>query len=194
MYLLNPLLQCDKLSESDRAELKKVVVYHGRSGLELLEQTNQLYSCRYQMTLNAFCMLHLSDAVIRQSPNDPPASEVVAFCLDLLRQSCGGFAINGTLQEMFRRTAVDYNIPLSEEINELMSPETPYGLDEILDACTRLTYTQPTDLFTHNIEDSIGMEWSEEWESVMAFPDAPCRRRSVGHSRRTMHITSLLND
>ena len=146
------------------------------------------------MTLIAFCMLHLSDALIRQSPNDPPASEVVAFCLDLLRQSCSGFAISGTLQELFRRTAVDYNIPLPEEINELMSPDTPYGLDEILDACTRLTYTQPTDLFTHNIGDSIGMEWPEEWESVMGFPDAPSRRRSVGDSRRTMHITSLLND
>ena len=95
---------------------------------------------------------------------------------------------------MFRRTAVEYNVSLPENIKELMSPDTPYGLDEILDTCTRLTYVQPTDHFTHNIEDSIGMEWPEEWERIMSSSNAPSRRWSVNDNRRTMHINSLLND
>ena len=194
MHLLNPLVQCDKLSGSDRANLKQTVVFHSRNGLEILELADKLYSCRYQMPLVAFCILHLSDALIRHSPTYPPATEVVAFCLNILRQSCGGFAISSTLQEMFRRSAVDHDVSLPEKTKELMSLDTTCGLDEILDTCMRLTYVQPTDHLTHNIDDSIGMEWSEEWERVMGFLNMPTRRRSVNDNRRAMQIKSLLND
>lgn len=194
MHLLNPLLQCEKLSDSARAELKQLVVFHGRRGLEILEHTDQLYTCRYQMPLLSFCMLHLSDALIRHSPTSPPAPEVVTFCLEVLGQSCGGFAVSGTLQEMFRRTAVEYNVSLPERSREVSSPDTSYGLDEILDTCTRLTYVQPTERYTYNIDGSIGTEWPEEWERVMSSLDAQSRRRSVNDNRRTMHIKSLLND
>lgn len=194
VHLLNPLLQCDKLSGSDHAKLKQIVVFHGRRGLEILEHADRLYTCRYQMPLISFCMLHLSDALIRHSPAYPPATEVVAFCLNLLLQSCGGFAISGTLQEMFSRTAIEYNVSLPVNFKNLMSPNTTYGLDEILDTCKRLTYVQPTDQYTHNIDDSIGMEWPEEWERVMSSSNASSRKRSVSDKRRTMHINSLLND
>lgn len=194
MHLLNPLLQCDKLSDSARAELKRLVVLHGRRGLEILEHADRLYSCRYQMPLIAFCMLHLSDALLRQSPTYPPASQVVTFCLEILGQSCGGFAVSSKLQEMVRRIAAEYNVPLPKQSREVSSPDTSYGLDEILDTCTRLTYLQPTDQYAHNIDDSIGEEWPEEWERVMTSQDAESRRRSVHDNRRTMHIKSLLND
>jgi len=171
-----------------------MIVFHSRNGLEVLEHSRRLYSARYHLPLMGFCTLHLCDALIRYSPNQPPATDVVRFCLDTLRESRAGFSISAPLQELFRRTAVDLKIPLPDNYEELMDPEATYGIDDILDACGRLTYGQPTDQIIRHMDPDIGTTWPEEWRLVTSSTASHNRPQLGNDSRRTMQINTLLND
>ncbi len=168
-----------------------MIVHHARTGMEILHHSRRLYSSRYQMPLMTFCTLHLGDALVRYSPEQPPASTIVEYCLSTIKETRAGFAICGPLQELFRRTAVECGVELPDNIDDLMGP-FQYAVDQILDACTRLVYTQPFDQVLRHILSTIADDWSYEWRRIVMAPGAAPRRQS---SRgRYLPIDSLLNN
>ncbi|KAI4088640.1 MAG: hypothetical protein LQ339_008688 [Xanthoria mediterranea] len=201
---LTPLLQSGLFEGPNLQELRRLVIQHAQSGVELLEQYRRLYSTRYLMPLLSFCVVHLGDALIRYSPKEPPASETVEFCLLLLQQASVGFPICGPLQELFKRTADHCGAKMPANVDEISGALGSYGVDEILDACTRLDYKQPVDQSTRHIDDNIAVEWPSKWPEIMHSPDRPESPRSTRRTLSTsttsssgneqhMRIASLLN-
>lgn len=168
-----------------------MIVHHAQSGMEILHHSRRLYSSRYHMPLMTFCTIHLGDALVRHSPREPPATTVVEYCLSTIKETRAGFAICGPLQELFRRTAVECGVELPDNIEDLMGP-FQYAIDDILDACSRLTYSQPFDQILRHIFSTIADDWSQEWRRIIIAPRSGPRRQSS--SGMYLQINSLLND
>ncbi|KAL8904054.1 MAG: hypothetical protein Q9207_003515 [Kuettlingeria erythrocarpa] len=193
---LTPLLQCNSFDGPNLRELQRLVVQHAQNGVEILEHGRRLYSARYLLPLVSFCVIHLGDTLIRYAPHDPPATDVVEFCLGILQQASLGFPINGPLQELFRRTAVECGVQLPQHIEQITGQLGNYGMDDILDACTRLDYKQPVDQSVRHIDDNVAEEWPRKWDEIVNSPDRPVsppstRKRSG--SEKHLRIESLLN-
>lgn len=190
---VSPLLHCGLFSPDDHAELVRIVVFHARSSVELLAHARRLYSARFFMPLLTFCLVHVCDGLVRFSPQEPPASDTVEFCLEVLQQTSAGFALCGPLQSLFCQTAEECDVQLSDEMRAIMGSFDHYVMDDILDTCTRLSYTQPLDQILPRIDPEIAKDWPGEWQRqvVAAFGQG---RRGSSSSGRYMQIGSLLND
>lgn len=151
----------------------------------------RLYSCRYNMPLGAFCIVHLADAFIKFPSDNASSADVTAFCLEVLGQNQQGFPVCGPLSQVFWTAAREAGVELPEEKEkELLGSTDRYGVDDILDACTRLSYAQPVDQISRSIDSAIGDHWQDEWREQIA--SSRSRRQST--AERTMQITSLLNN
>lgn len=189
----SPLLHCGLFSPDDHAELVRIVAYHARSGLELLSHARRLYSARLSMPLLSFCLVYVCDGLVRFSPQEPSASDTVEFCLEVLQQNSAGFALCGPLQSLFCQTVEECGVQLSDEMRAIMGSFDHYVMDDILDACTRLSYRQPLDQFLLGIDPEIAKEWPGEWQRQVVAATGQARRGSSS-SGRYMQIGNLLND
>ena len=68
-----------------------------------------------------------------------------------------------------------------------------YGIDDILDACTRLSYTQPLDQILLCIDPNIARDWAGEWQRQVVAALGQSRRGSSSGGRY-LQIGNLLND
>ena len=186
-----PLVHCNHFTGTDLNELRRIIIHHAWSGMQILDHSRRLYSSRYHMPLVTFCILHLGDALVRHSPKEPPGSVVVEMCLSIMKETRTGFAICGPLQELFRRTAIECGLVLPKNIDSLMG-HSRYEVDQILDACTRLSYTQPLNQVLCHLASTIADDWSDEWRRIIITPGGASRRPSW--SGRYLQIDSLLND
>ena len=188
----NPLLHCGFFSDGDLAELRQIVIFHARSGLEPLEHSRRLYSARFSMPLMSFCLVYLCDVLVRHSPLAPPAAEVTKFCLEVLHQTRPGFALCGPLQSLFHQTALEYGVQLPPQMRGTIDSFNHYIVDDILDASTRLSYSQPLDQILHRIDSEIAEHWSGEWERQIKSRKGKVRRQSS--SGRYLQVANILND
>ncbi|KAI4086429.1 MAG: hypothetical protein LQ344_007565 [Seirophora lacunosa] len=192
---LTPLLQSNLFDGPNLDELRRLVVKHAQEGIVILEHMHQLYTGRFLMPLLSFCTIHLGDPLVRYSPDDPPAANVVEFCLGLLQQASPGFPINGPLQELFRRTAVECGASLPPNVEQLTGQLGNYGMDDILDACTRLDYKQPVDQSVRHVDENIADDWPSKWEQIVDGPErpqSPDSTRKASPSEKHLRIESLL--
>ena len=193
MQHVSPLLHSGLFSPDDHADLVRIVVFHARSGVELLAHARRLYSARFFLPLVGFCLLHVCDSLIRFSPRDPPASDTVEFCLEVLQQNSSGFALCGPLQSLFCQTAEECGVQLLDETRAVMGLYDHFVMDDILDACTRLTYRQPIDQILLRIDPEIANDWPGEWQRQVVVAIGQARRAS-SFSGRYMQIGNVLND
>ena len=164
-------------------------------GLEILDTYRRLYTCRYQLPFQSFYLLHMCDLLIRFSPTRPPATDVVHFCLAVLKESAdgrGGFSICGPLQEMFRQSAVECGVPLPDDLLNLMGPPSQYSPDNLLDAYTRLSYVQPAGRITDHLERTFAQDFVTQWQDIFDTSLSAGKEDSPS-SERSMQIASLLN-
>jgi len=190
VQLFNPLAHCSYFEESDTRSIANLISSHARTGLDLLRQCMRLYSCRYNMPLTAFCIVHLADAFIKFPSDTSSSSDIAAFCIEVLGQNQKGFPICGPLAQVFWTSAQEAGVELPEATDHgLLGSIDRYGVDEILDACTRLSYAQPVDQIGRYIDNAIGDQWQDEWRGQTA--SSRSRRQST--AEKTMQITSLLN-
>ena len=77
-----------------------------------------------------------------------------------------------------------------QDVVAKLGPSDRYGVDEILDACTRLDYSQPVEQIKRYIDRSIGADWTEEWNKQMDQH----KHGKPSAADRAMQITSLLNN
>lgn len=197
---LTPLLQSRAFDgpehQENHQQILGLIIKHARAAAETIDSTRQLYSTRYLMPLIPFCVVHIGDALIRYSPQDPPGTQVVEFVLSVLQEASPGFSICGPLQELFRRTAVECNVELPENVEEMTGNLGNYSIDDILDACTRLDYKQPTDQAVRHMDENIAKEWESCWQQIVENPERPEALPAMRERRDTgkqMHIETLLN-
>lgn len=177
-----------------RQQIMEIVVNHARRSYEALRLYRELYSCRYQPSLQTFCVLHTCDILIRFSPTQPSATGVVENCLLWLKEAAdgkGGFPVCGPLQEMFRRSAIECQVRLPDNIYELMGDDTNYTSEMLLDACTRLSYRQPVDRVVANMEATIADNFPEELGKQIQALNA--RAGGTEANIRKIQINELLN-
>lgn len=87
----------------------------------------------------------------------------------------------------------DVGVELPPDIAQKIGSPVEYSLDDILDACTRLTYRQPTEQILRHMDNSMATDWVAEWEKQVVEPGQK-RPRSESSSGKYMQIGSLLND
>ena len=190
IQLFSPLLHGNFFINDDRAELCRILVFHARSGLEPLSHAKRLYSARFSLPLMSFCLIHLCDALITYSPTEPAAADTVMFCLQTLQQTRAGFALCGPLQLLFSQTATKCGVQNSQDLEMLTASFNHYNVDDILDACTRLSYREPLDHIIRCIDPNIAGEWNAEWEAQII-----CRQvdRTQSSDGRYLQIDNILN-
>jgi len=185
VQLFRPLVHGNFFADSAQDELRRILIFHARSGVEQLGHAQRLYSTRYSLPLMNFCLVQLCDALLSYSPLEPPASETVAFCLHALQHTHAGFALCGPLQSLFTQRVRECGIRIPEELEKLVDSVDDYSVDDILDACTRLSYTEPLDQSIRYIDPLIAKEWNGEWEIQIIG-----RKRS----RDRLQIDHILNE
>jgi len=148
------------------------------------------------MPLLSFCCVHLADAHIYYTLEDSPGPGAAELCLGTLQQNREGFAICGPLQELFRRRAIERGVQLPEGIRPIVESVAHFGIDDFLDACTRLSYTQPLDQVQIHFDENIAHEWDVAWNQSSGYQPGNSRRPSSsggsGGSGR-MAIEDIIN-
>lgn len=203
VLLFRPLLHLKALPEATMNHIRTLTVEYAWQGFELQRRYRRLYTCRYQDSLQNFSLLHFSDALFRFAPSEVDGKEIVRFCLEVLKEAAdgrGGFAVCGPMQEMLRRCAVECEVPMPENLGELMGQEH-YGPDQLLDACTRLSYTQPIDQIVSNLDEEVAQTFAEEWRKFVEGPgddesqsSEATRISEKSAGEKIMKIGSLLNE
>ena len=112
-------------------------------------------------------------------------------CLSTIEETRVGFALCGPLQELFHRTAIECGVVVPDNVDSLIGT-SKYAVDQILDACTRLSYTQPLDQVLRHIVPAVADEWSSQWRRIIITPQVGSQQQSS--SRRYLQIDSLLNE
>ena len=203
VFLFRPLLYLGTLPKGTMDQLRALTVDFAWQGLEIQRRYQRLFTCRYQSWGQNFSLLHFCDALLRFALPEVNGTEIVQFCLEALKESAdgrGGAAVCGPLQEMFRRCAVECGVEMPDNINDLMG-SGHYGPDQLLDACTRLTYAQPVDHIVANIDEDLARTFAEEWNNfIKGSSDDESERSEVATTlsensmgERYMTIDSLLN-
>lgn len=173
-----------------------LVNHHARAGLRLLVQYRNIYSNFYLSPLQLLCIVELSDALIHYDATSESTPQTLHFCMAALEDAKGGYPVAGPLQKMFRVALADYNIPVPNEIEQIMGPAASLGPEDLLEACTRATYRQPISQILHNMDVNLGEEFIEGWHHL-EFREWTGRNmpRAVpgGNRMRRVEIGSLLN-
>lgn len=205
MHLLRPLLEIEGFPT---LLVEEVVWNHAQEGLFLLDEHYRTkYTCRYQPVLQMFEVLHLVDAVAKYFPGGAEGSgkdglEAVQIGLEVLVESRAGFPVAGPLQEMLRRSASSYSVPLPPNHKDIMILPTrhhSYRLDDLIDACTRPTYVQPISEVIIRFNSSFSTDWASQVASFgFREPAAGYRRprhpsAEVRGAQSLMQIRNLLN-
>ena len=189
MQLVIPLLESDLFSTSDADQLRGMLIGYAREGLEFVQRSCMLYSSRYHMPLETFCILHLAQAILEYEMADESVSKLAVDCFDMLQRTRDGFSVCGPLQQLFRQAVTEHGISLPAGFEDRLGSADRYGVDEILDACTRLSYMQPTDQILPYLHSAIATGWAQEWQKQIDIP----RRTNSASGRSAMPISSLIN-
>ncbi|KAL3418448.1 Nitrogen assimilation transcription factor nit-4-like protein 2 [Phlyctema vagabunda] len=172
VQLLRPLLDLEGFPVHD---VDEIIWNHSQHALFLLNERYRIrYTCRYQPVLQMFALLHVTDVIVRFFPypseifgaSQKDGKQAIEICLRCLMDSHAGFPIAGPLQEMVRRTADECSVQFPENLAELIepltSPKQAYRIDDLLNACTRLSYTQPVTEIHQRYSPSLNLEWTAE--------------------------------
>lgn len=111
-------------------------------------------------------MVHICDALVRYDSHNPYVSENVTFCLTSLEDMRARYAVARPLLYMFRITIKDLGISISDDLERRLEASVRLDPDELLDACTRLTYKQPISQILINTETGLTQSFVDRWKEV----------------------------
>ncbi|MCJ1401592.1 hypothetical protein MMC11_004808 [Xylographa trunciseda] len=168
IQLFRPLLEFPGLTREGFEHVRSLTMGFAWKGLEILKTYKELYTCRYEQPLQAFCLPHICDVIIRFDSS--PLAErtgVVRTGLSLLKEASdgrGAYSVCRPLQEAFRKAAVSYGIPLPDDIDDLMQIDPIQDdPDAIINATTRLSYSQPIFQAIRCMSPTFGEDFEHEW-------------------------------
>ncbi|KIW05900.1 uncharacterized protein PV09_03094 [Verruconis gallopava] len=207
--LFNPLLECRQLPKIAKLQIQAIIVRSAQEGLGICEKFAKCFNNRYQSPLQAYCMVHLADVILRLDKQS--AERIIYFCLKQLGEALPGFPVVGPLQSMFCESVLACGLDLPKDVDLLMGGRSwkSYSREDKLGCSERLTYTQPVDLLAAAIDPSLPETFKSEWDDFMKDHGRwelgdPERRRPSSTSTstgpetrssemRAMDISSLMN-
>ena len=181
---MNPIAQSGLFGGAQLQEIRKIIATHALQGLGHIQRATRLYTARFHMPILSFCCVHLADAAIVYEHHRGP--EALQIAMNALQETRAGFDLCGPLQELLRQRAVACNIQIPSSISPLLGSLSHFGMDEILDACTRLSFTQPLKQILSHFDGEVTEE-----ESGSRTTDLP---RQTPSATQRMQIDALLND
>jgi hypothetical protein len=206
IHLLRPLLDFEGFPSP---LIEEIIWGHAQQGLFLLDEHYRTqYTCRYQPVLQMFAILHLTDLVARFFPGgieggSKDGPEAIQFGLEALMQSRAGFPVAGPLQEMLRKSAKECSIRRPVDPTDSMAapalPRVIYRIDDLIDACTRPSYTQPIKEIHLRYLQSLSADWVVEGAALgFLEPGSGVRRLRIPSAEERgaqslMQIRNLLN-
>ncbi|KAI9750970.1 MAG: hypothetical protein M4579_006230 [Chaenotheca gracillima] len=203
VQLFRPLVPVEADTKGEmRPSPRALCLESARIGRHLLEQYRNLYTFRLQSRLQVLCMVHICDCLVRFGTRSE-AEDAASFCMRALDESGPSHGVCGPLQELFRHMVVQSGIELAVPATDAASNTTSFTLDEIMDACTRLTYAQPVEQVRRRLSPEFIEKWNEESMQLNSPTDVTLadeqRRRSTASAEmerereRSMGISSILN-
>ena len=121
---------------------------------------------------------------------------MVQFCFTYLQNAKVGYPIAGALQDMFRSSLKEYNIPIPDDLEHMIGPSDHFTQEELKDACTQASYKA----FIPQIEPErvlqIAKDFAAEWPLLPAEVRAGVEKAGVrvgGGKARGMDIGGMLN-
>ena len=161
--------------------------------MELLTQYKNIYSNCYLSPLQLFCLVNLSDALVRYDGHGDATPRTVEFCLTSLEEAKAGYPVAGPLQKMFSVSLAEYRIRVSDELERMIRVPAQMAPEQLLDACTRPTYKQPIAQITHNMEADIGQGFMDGLQRLAEVPLEESPGSGSNRGGKKMDIRSLLN-
>ncbi|KAK8167714.1 hypothetical protein BKA80DRAFT_340732 [Phyllosticta citrichinensis] len=177
-HLLHPISDLNELPMATRDHIKSIAEQSAVEGIKLLEQYRHLYTVRYQSPLLAFCVVHICVAVLQGRKSTPEDSYLtIRFGLEAMEEALPGFEYAGPLGLLFCRAVVELDLTAPDALKTLMSNLPEYGPEELLDACERVTCTQPRSTLVGRIDKSFGDEFVQLWRQTVGGLDGKNRRQ-----------------
>ena len=189
--LLQPLLEVD---DSRDDYILGLTLQHARCGADLLLQYSRMYSAVYLSPMQLLVVAHICDVLVRYDTGNESTPAVTRFCLETLEDARVSYALAGPLQRMFCLAIAEYGVAPSDDVTKLATSVSHYGPEEMLRACTRITYRQPSSQILSNLERGIAAQFSHlRTHMADGYPaEAEGDGASSGKKIR-MQIQSLLN-
>ncbi len=159
--------------------LRDRIIEHAHQGLDLLKQYRLNFTSHFQSPLQLFCNVHVCDAFVKYGRHDLNSADTIRFCLESLQQAKVGYPIAGPLQKMFCLSMAEYDVPVPDDLVELVGHTSEYDPEDFLDACTRTTYKQPISQIIPNLHYDLGDEFVRDCQEAAR--------------KNSMKIDSLLN-
>ncbi|KAH8586833.1 hypothetical protein B0O99DRAFT_695099 [Bisporella sp. PMI_857] len=206
VQLLRPLLN---LQGFPVATVEETIWKHAQSGLFLLDEHYRTqFTCRYQTVLQMFSVLHLADVVARFFPggvegHGKDGPNAIRFGIESLAQSRAGCPVANPLVEMLQKTArecsIRFDASQSGGMPSRLSTVHVNRIDDMIDACTRFSYVQPTDEIHDRYSRSFSADWTADAAAFGFHEPALGTRRLAPPSaeergaQNLMQIRNLLN-
>ncbi len=189
--LFQPLLEAGGVQEDF---VLGVMIQHARRGVDLLIRYQQLYTGVYQSPLQLFVVVHICDALVHYDSANESTPDVIRFCLETLQDARVSYAVAGPLQKMFCLAIEEYGLLLPDGMMDLAESLSQFGPEEMLEACTRISYRQPTSQIQLNLKSGIAHDFAHTRTHLPDGnpPEAEGDTASSGKQIR-MQIKSLLN-
>ena len=152
-------------------------------------------------------MVHICDVLVRHDSKNPTTPETIRFCFESLQELKTNYPIAGPLQQMFRLSLAENNMPVPDDLESLIGNSSRYGPEDFLNTCTRASYRQPIKQLLPNLDPGLGIEFVQEYQRMeeeglfpvfQASEGSQASRKSLSHStddgkQGLMRIDSLLN-
>lgn len=153
----------------------------------------KIYSNFYLSPLQLFCLVNLSDALVRYDGHGDTTPRTVEFCLTSLEEAKAGYPVAGPLQKMFYDSLTEYGIPVSDELERMLRVPARTAPEQLLDACTRPTYREPIAQITHNMEAGLGQGFMDGLQRLADVSLEESLGSGSNSRGNIMDIRSLLN-
>lgn len=202
--LFNPFLEFKGLSSTGKTHVREIIVESAIEGIKLYRRYCDRFSNRYQAPLQAYCLVHVCDVLLRHDRAN--SDHAIRFCLQNLGVALPGFPVVGPLQAMFCESVLSSGHELPKNVDEMMGGRTwqSYTREDRLGCSERLTYAQPVDLLAEAIDVDFGETFRTEWNKFIETQGNEMMSDGEGHQRsesssvgadsmRAMHINSLMN-
>lgn len=162
------MLYADNMRMDSYDLLQGLIVNHAHAGLRLLQQYRSAYSNSYLSPIQLVCMVLLCDTAVHYDAAGEATSQVIHFCLTSLQDAKRGYPVAGPLQKMFRNSLLEYNLPVSEELERLIGASARISPEGLLDAFTRPTYRQPITQIRPNMDANLATDFITSWQHVFS--------------------------
>ena len=157
---------------------------HARRGLEIVQRSCEMHTARFHTPLLSLCCIILADAIMVYDPQH--GVQALTIAMGALQEARIGFPLCDPLQELFRKRAIRHNVQVPPELVHTMSSEVHFSMDDILDACTRLSYEQPLSQIICHFDPAMASQRAD----FEATSQSPTSMSSTGK----MQIGAVLND